>query len=240
MLVIPAIDLYQGKVVRLLRGDPSHSKVYSDNPLSMARKWQDEGAKIIHVVDLSAAFGEADNLEIIAKIIKDTDIKIQVGGGLRDLAKIQDLISLGAERVVIGTKSLDDDFLKSLISSIGAEKIAVGVDAVDSFVAVEGWKKKTKIKSSDFIAHLADKGIKWVIYTDISRDGTLSGPNMDALRQLEAFSKINFIASGGVSSLDDLEKIRKELPFIKGVIVGKALYENSFSLKEAMAVSNKG
>ena len=233
--MIPAIDLYQGKVVRFLRGDPSHSKVYSQDPLAIACRWQDEGASILHVVDLSAALGEEDNLSIIAKIIKDTDVKIQVGGGIRDLAKAQDLISLGAERIVIGTKSLDDSFLGDLLSSLGPQKIAVGVDAVDSFVAIEGWQKKTKVKGSDFIAHLADKGIKWVIYTDISRDGTLGGPNMEALKQLGSFSQINFIASGGISSLNDLERIKQELPFIKGVIIGKALYENSFTLKEAIS-----
>jgi phosphoribosylformimino-5-aminoimidazole carboxamide ribotide isomerase len=240
MLIIPAIDLYRGKVVRFLRGDPSHSKVYSDDPLAIARKWQDGGASILHVVDLSAALGEEDNLEVIAKIIKDTDIKIQVGGGIRDLAKAQDLISLGAERIVIGTKSLDDTFLKDLLNSLGPQKLAVGVDAVDSFVAIEGWQKKTKIKASDFIAHLEDKGIKWVIYTDISRDGTLKGPNIAALRQLGSFSGINFIASGGVSSLKDLEMIKNELPFIKGVIIGKALYENNFTLGEAVALEKEG
>lgn len=236
MLVIPAIDLYRGGVVRFLRGDPSSSKVYSNDPLEVARRWSQEGAKVLHLVDLSAALGQSDNLEIIAKIIKEVDCKIEVGGGIRDLAKAQDLISLGAERIVIGTKSLDDNFLKEVLVSLGREKVAVGVDAIDSYVAIEGWQKKTKVKSSEFIEGLQAKGVKWVIYTDISRDGTLEGPNITALHQLVSFSGINFIASGGVASLEDIKKLQKEVPFLKAVIVGKALYEGNIELTEAIDI----
>ena len=229
MLVIPAIDLWEGKVVRLLKGNPADSTVYSDNPLRVAKEWKAKGAEFLHLVDLSAALGQEDNLEIIAKILEEVDIKVEVGGGIRDIKKAKKLVSLGAERVIVGTKSLEDKFLKDLIRAVGLEKIVVSVDTIDSRVAIKGWQEKTSFEALDFIKSLIEKGIKWIIYTDISRDGTLEGLNLEPIKEFSSFStrggRANIIISGGVSTLDDIKRIRQETPFIWGVIVGKALYE---------------
>jgi len=236
MLIIPAIDLYNGKVVRFVKGDPLHSTVYSDKPLEIAKQWEKEGAKIIHVVDLSAALGEADNLKVIEAILKEVDIKVEVGGGIRDIDRAVKLASLGAERIVIGTKSLDDSFIKSLITRVSIEKIAVGVDVKDGVVATKGWKEKSSLEPLSFIENIISKGIKWIIYTDISRDGTLEGVNLAALCELSRFKGVNFIASGGVSSLEDIKNLKNKLPFVWGCICGKALYDGKFTLKEAVSV----
>ncbi len=234
MLIIPAIDLYEGKVVRLLRGDPARSTVYSDDPVAVANKWKAQGAKLIHLVDLSAAFGQGDNLSIIKRILKEVDISLEIGGGIRDLKKAKQLIELGAERVIIGTKGIDEDFLSGLVNVIGNEKVAVSVDVIDSFIALKGWQEKSQWKVLDFVGYLKDKGIKWVIYTDISRDGTLEGPNLEEAKRVFSFSDMNFILSGGISCLDDLKRVREELPLTWGVIVGKALYEKRIDLSEAI------
>jgi len=229
MLIIPAIDLWEGKVVRLLKGNPADSTVYSDNPVLVAKEWKVKGAEFLHLVDLSAALGQEDNLEIIAKILEEVDIKVEVGGGIRDIKKAKKLVSLGAERVIVGTKSLENKFLKDLIRTVGLEKIVVSVDTIDSRVAIKGWQEKTSFEALDFIKSLIKRGIKWIIYTDISRDGTLEGLNLEPIKEFSSFfargRRANIIISGGVSTLDDIKKIRQETPFIWGVIVGKALYE---------------
>ena len=231
MLVIPAIDLWEGKVVRLLKGNPADSTVYSDDPIRVARDWKAKGAELLHLVDLSAALGQEDNLSIITKILEEVDIKVEVGGGIRDIEKAKQLISLGAGRIIIGTKSLEDKFLKDLIRAVGVEKIAVSVDTIGSQVAVKGWQEKTSFQALDFIENLIKKRIKWIIYTDISRDGTLEGLNLEPVKKFSSFKKANIIVSGGVSSLEDIKKIRQETPFIYGVIVGKALYEGRVDLE---------
>ena len=231
MLVIPAIDLWEGKVVRLLKGNPVDSTVYSDNPLQVAGEWKGKGAELLHLVDLSAALGQEDNSEIIAKILEEVDIKVEVGGGIRDIEKAKKLISLGAQRIIVGTKSLEDKFLKDLIRAVGVERIAVSVDTIGSKVAVKGWQEKTSLEALDFIKRLVEKGIKWIIYTDISRDGTLEGLNLEPVKEFSSFKEANVIISGGVSSPEDIKKIKKETPFIWGVIVGKALYEGRLDLE---------
>jgi len=235
MLIIPAIDLYNEKVVRFIKGDPTRSTIYSDNPLSIARKWQDEGAKILHVVDLSAALGEPDNADIVEHIIKEIDIDVEVGGGIRNVEKALRFKNAGAKRIIVGTKSLDDDFLKELLSALGQDKLAVSVDIKEGFVATKGWQEKSKLKPIEFIEKVAALGIKWVIYTDISKDGTLEGLNLKALKELSVFKGINFIASGGVSGMSDLKKVKAQLPFVWGVISGKALYDGKLSLPEAIS-----
>lgn len=232
MITIPAIDLYQGKVVRLTRGDPKASKVYSDDPVAIAKKWEAEGAKLIHLVDLSAALGEGDNLTEIKSIIENVKVRVQVGGGIRDIKKVKQLLSLGAERIIIGTKALDEDFLNQVLKSLDKEKVAIGVDVINSNLAIEGWRTKTDFSGLDFIAYLQLKGIKWIIYTDISRDGTLQGLNCQQITKLATFGDMNIIASGGVASLEDLRQIKQCASFIWGVIVGKALYEGKFTLSE--------
>jgi len=234
MIVIPAIDLLQGKVVRLVKGDPARSTVYSDNPPAVAKQWQDKGARLIHVVDLDAALGRGDNSAVIKDILSAVKVKVQVGGGVRSLEKAEELISWGAQRVVIGTKSLDSVFLEAMLDSLGAEKVAVGVDVIEGMVAVQGWQKKTAVKGGAFIKHLEEMGVEWVICTDISRDGTLGGINLGVIKEFSASSSMNFIASGGVSCLEDIEKIKKQAPAVWGVIVGKALYDGRVILSKSI------
>ncbi|MFA7677577.1 MAG: 1-(5-phosphoribosyl)-5-[(5-phosphoribosylamino)methylideneamino]imidazole-4-carboxamide isomerase [Candidatus Omnitrophota bacterium] len=230
MLVIPAIDLYQQKVVRLVRGNPKEPTVYSDDPLAIAEKWQAQGAKLIHVVDLSAALGEGDNRKIIKDICRKVNIDVQVGGGIRDIAGARELLSLGAKRVIIGTKAMDEGFLNELLKNFGKEKIALGVDVLDSCLAVEGWKKKTDFNALDFIAYLELKGVRWIIYTDISRDGTLLGVNCENLSDLGTFRNMNIILSGGIASVEDFKVMQQKCPFFWGVIAGKALYEGKIDI----------
>ncbi|MCP4652542.1 MAG: 1-(5-phosphoribosyl)-5-[(5-phosphoribosylamino)methylideneamino]imidazole-4-carboxamide isomerase [Candidatus Omnitrophica bacterium] len=236
MKLIPAIDLWDAKAVRFLRGDPFMSKVYSDNPVEVAKRWEAEGAKILHVVDLSAALDQGDNSSLVEEIIKTVNIPVEIGGGIRTIERAKELIDIGAERIIVGTKSVEEEFLDELIATVGADKLAIGVDVINSVVAVEGWKLKTTIKGDQFIPYLQKKGIKWIIYTDISRDGTLKGPNIGGIQTFSELSGVNFIASGGVSCLDDLRALKDQAPFIWGVITGKALYEETFTLSEANAI----
>jgi len=234
MIIIPAVDLWEGKVVRLFKGDPSRSTVYSDDPVGTAKKWKEQGAKFLHIVDLSAALGKKDNLEVIERIIKESGAEIEVGGGIRDKEKAQKLISLGAKRIIIGTKGLDKDFLKDLLNSLGPDKVAVSVDAAGEEVAVKGWKEKSDIKALDFIKSLQDEGLKFLIYTDISRDGTLEGVDLSRVKELAKFKDLNITFGGGVSYPEDIIKIKKEAPFLWGLIIGKALYEGNISLKKVL------
>jgi phosphoribosylformimino-5-aminoimidazole carboxamide ribotide isomerase len=234
MQIIPAIDLYNGKVVRFVKGDPTRSTIYSDNPLSVARRWQDDGAKVLHIVDLSAALGESDNADIVEHITREIDIDVEVGGGIRNIETALRFKNAGAKRIIVGTKSLEDNFLKELLSALGQDKLAVSVDIKEGFVATKGWQEKSKLKPIEFIEKLVALGIKWVIYTDISKDGTLEGLNFKALKELSVFKGINFIASGGVSGISDLKKVKEELPFVWGIISGKALYDGKLSLPEAV------
>ncbi|MBU1523737.1 MAG: 1-(5-phosphoribosyl)-5-((5-phosphoribosylamino)methylideneamino)imidazole-4-carboxamide isomerase [Candidatus Omnitrophica bacterium] len=250
MIIIPAIDLWKGNVVRFMRGSPDFSKVYSANPIEIARKWAKEGARLLHLVDLSAALSEGDNVEIIREILKEVNIDVEIGGGIRDLRRAEELIQMGAKRLIIGTKGLDERFLEDLMLSLGRDRVAVSADVIDAFVAVEGWQRKTELRGLDFIKYLQDKGVKWVIYTDISRDGTLQGVNLEAIKKLAIFEKINpalcskersftrgginLIVSGGVSCLEDIKNIKKEAPFVWGIIAGKALYEERVNLPQAI------
>jgi phosphoribosylformimino-5-aminoimidazole carboxamide ribotide isomerase len=234
MIIIPAIDLYQKKVVRLTKGNETNCKVYADNPISVAKKWKDQGAKWLHLIDLSAAFSKGDNQEIIENIIKKVDISVEVGGGIRSLEKIEQLISIGAKRLILGTKGTDPDFLKKALK-IAGDKIAVAVDEKRGKVAISGWQESINLSIAEYLNYLKKQGIKWVIYTDISRDGTLEGFNLDRIKQISQDYQLNLIFSGGVSSLDDIKKLRKVVPQAAGVIVGKALYEKKFSLEEAIA-----
>jgi len=230
MKIIPAIDLLDGKVVRLTRGDPSLSKIYSNNPVDEAKKWKDQGAEYLHIVDLSAALGRGDNADIIKLILKEVDMKIEVGGGIRNKEKAKEFVSLGAQRIIVGTKSLDENFLEDLLQSVGSDKLAVSADIIDSHVAVCGWQEKSSYKTLDFIEYLKGLGIKWLIYTDISRDGTLEGINIEDIKRISSFENLNVIISGGISSVDDVTKIKKEAPSVWGVIIGKALYEDKIDL----------
>ncbi len=235
MIIIPAIDLYQKKVVRLIKGEKSDCKVYSDNPVEVAKKWQSQGAKWLHLVDLSAAFSEGDNKDIIERIIREVNISVEVGGGIRSLEEIEKLVSLGTDRIILGTKATELDFLKQALA-IAGDKIAVAVDEKDDKVAVDGWQKNSDLSISQYLNYLKKQRVEWVIYTDISRDGTLQGLNFSKIKQFFKDNQFNLIFSGGISCLEDIKSLKTAAPTAKGVIVGKALYEKRFSLAAALAI----
>lgn len=237
MLVIPAIDIKGGKVVRLERGDFSSEKVYSKNPVSIAKEWEAQGAKLLHVVDLDGALsGELKNLDSVENIVKAVSIPVQLGGGIRTQEAIDRVLSTGVSRVILGTRACEDEtFIKDIIAKMG-EKAVVSIDAKDGMVATEGWTSISKIKATDLVKKLELFGLKVLIYTDISRDGTLKGPNIESLKEvLEARQMAVVISSGGISSLDDLLKLKGLEPQgLLGAIVGKAIYEKKLNLKEAI------
>jgi phosphoribosylformimino-5-aminoimidazole carboxamide ribotide isomerase len=237
MLIIPAIDLKDGRVVRLTRGRYD-LKVYSRDPLKIARRWQRQGARLIHVVDLDGAiYGCFRNLDWVVRIIKEVKIPVQFGGGLRKKDDIQALLDIGAERVVLGTKAVEDEkFLESMIRKF-KNRIIVSIDESKSYVLTKGWRKSHDIKALDFAKRLQDKGLKQIVYTDITRDGSLKGPNINGLRGILKQTHLSVIASGGISSLQDIERLNRLTKYgLQAVIVGKALYERRFTLKEALKI----
>ena len=236
MILFPAIDIKNGQVVRLAQGKFDQVTVYGQNPTAMAKYWQSEGAKWLHVVDLDGAqTGVMANFNDIRDIIHSVDIPVQVGGGIRTAETVEKLIDAGAERVVLGTKAIEDQALLKTLLSQWKKKIAVSVDCKDGYVTTHGWATSTRIKAADFVKDLEALGLKTLIYTDISRDGMLSGPNLKSLKEVVAATKAGVIASGGVSSLDDLKKLAK-LKKLTGAITGKAIYEKKFKLRDANAI----
>ncbi|OGX24230.1 MAG: 1-(5-phosphoribosyl)-5-[(5-phosphoribosylamino)methylideneamino]imidazole-4-carboxamide isomerase [Omnitrophica WOR_2 bacterium RIFCSPHIGHO2_02_FULL_45_21] len=238
MLIIPAIDLKDGEVVRYTRGR-FNKRVYSADPVSVALNWQSQGAKFMHLVDLDAAMtGKAKNLKLIKKIIAVSKIPLEVSGGIRDLAMIKKFIALGASRVVLGTKAIEDiGFLAKAVKEFG-RKIALAIDVSASGIGIEGWKRSVKIEFTPLIARLEKMCLKTIIYTDITRDGSLKGLNFPALKRMLQATSIDVIVSGGVCSLEDIKGlIALSSPNLKGVIIGKALYEKMFSLPEAIAMA---
>ena len=236
MIAIPAIDLKGGKVVRLLQGNFEEEKVYTENPEGIARSFEAQGARRLHVVDLDGALkGVPANLSIVEKIIRSIKVPVEVGGGVRDLDIAKRYFSLGARWVILGTKAcLDRGFLKEALREYG-DKIILGIDARDGQVATDGWTKLLALKAEDFAKEAKVLGADTVIYTDISKDGALGGPNVAEIDRLSGLIALNWIASGGVSSLRDLESLAKlGRKNITGVIIGKALYEKKFSLKDAV------
>ena len=231
MLIIPAIDLKDGKVTRLSRGDFRFEQIYSTDPLGVAKRWQDAGARRLHLVDLDGAVsGEFKNLDIIEKIIKSVHVPIELGGGVRSEGVIEDALEIGVSYVIIGTRLVDPEFSKRVIRRHG-DKLIMGVDARDGKVAVDGWTETTEIDYIEFIKRLKGEGAKTVIFTDIAKDGMLSGPNVDALKEILTEVPINLIASGGISSIDDLLVLKRlEVKGLVGAIVGKALYEGRIDL----------
>ncbi|OGW82543.1 MAG: 1-(5-phosphoribosyl)-5-[(5-phosphoribosylamino)methylideneamino]imidazole-4-carboxamide isomerase [Omnitrophica bacterium RIFCSPHIGHO2_02_FULL_51_18] len=236
MIAIPAIDLKEGKVVRLLQGDFKEEKVYFEKPEEAAKHFEAEGAARIHVVDLDGALkGRPKNIKSVEKILKAVRVPVELGGGLRNLQTAAGYLAMGVRWVIFGTQAcLDRGFIKELVSEF-KEKAIVGVDARDGFIATDGWTKVTKIGAVEFIKEFEKLGGQTVIYTDISKDGALSGPNLKEIRNVSEAVGLDVIASGGVSSLKDLEAlIGLKKKNIKGVVIGKALYENKFTLKEAI------
>ncbi|MFN8007080.1 MAG: 1-(5-phosphoribosyl)-5-[(5-phosphoribosylamino)methylideneamino]imidazole-4-carboxamide isomerase [Terriglobia bacterium] len=236
MIIFPAIDLRRGKCVRLLQGRAEHETVYSDDPLQMALRWQKEGATWLHLVDLDRAMSTvSENRQIAKKIFGTLSIPVQFGGGIRQESDLEEILSAGASRVVIGTAAFrDPGFLKKAVQRY-ADRIVVGLDAQGGLLATHGWNQVEAMDAVSFAKTLSRQGVQRVVYTDISRDGMLTGPNAAATRQMAEESGLRVIASGGVSSLDDLHMLKPLEPSgVEGVIIGKALYEQKFSLAEAL------
>lgn len=233
MRIYPAIDIIDGACVRLVQGDYSQKTKFADDPVEVALKWQNKGGEFIHIVDLDGArCGTMPNFELIKKIANTLDVPIEVGGGVRDMNAVDKYLSAGIGRVIIGTSALNNpDFVKEAALKYG-EKIAVGIDAKDGFVAVNGWEEVSKTSAIDLAKKMEDIGILNIIYTDIATDGMLKGPNLDAMREMVDAVSINVIASGGVSSVDDIKNLVKT--GVEGAIVGKALYADKFDLADAI------
>ena len=236
MKLYPAIDLYGGKAVRLYKGEYQQMTVYNENPLAVAKDFQAAGAKCIHLVDLEGAkFGTTPNLPVIGGILKETDLFVEVGGGIRTMETVDTYLSLGVNRVILGTAAVTDRaFLKAAIQKY-SEKIAVGVDLKDGYVAIKGWTEKSQWTAEAFFADLEKLGVSTVICTDISRDGAMQGTNRQLYKDLSARYQIQLIASGGVSSIDDVKAL-KEMN-LHGAIIGKAYYTGAIDLRQALEVS---
>ncbi len=235
MQLYPAIDMKNGQCVRLRQGAFADMTVYSDAPEKMALHWQEQGATFLHLVDLDGALaGRSVNEPVIRRIAQTVSIPIQIGGGIRSREAAERMLSLGIRRVIIGTKAVENpEFLKELVSEFGSEAIVAGIDARDGMAATQGWEQTSSVKALDLALLMKDYGIRHIVYTDISRDGMLSGPNVEATRLMTVETGIDIIASGGVSGMEDLENLYRE--GIQGAIIGKALYENRVDLKEAVS-----
>ena len=236
MYIYPAIDLYEGKAVRLYKGDYDQMTVYSENPAEVAKAFAAAGAKHIHLVDLEGAKkGEPANLSTIRSIIEAADLFVEVGGGIRNLETIEQYRSIGVDRVILGTAAVTDpQFLEAALAKYG-EKIAVGVDIKDGFVAIKGWTEKSEVTAEAFFDKMEKLGVKTVICTDISRDGAMKGTNRELYRELSQRYAIDLIASGGVSTLEDVKALAAM--DLHGAIIGKAYYIGAIDLKTAVEVA---
>jgi phosphoribosylformimino-5-aminoimidazole carboxamide ribotide isomerase len=237
MDILPAIDLKDGKAVRLTKGLMESAKIYSDEPWELAKRFEEMGSRWLHLVDLNGAFaGEPKNLEQIKKIRQMCDIEIELGGGIRDEETIRRYIDLGIDRLILGSVALKNaDFVKDVAQRY---RIAVGIDAIDGYVAVEGWAEKSTMKATDLAREFADAGVEAIICTDVGKDGTLSGVNVDFTLDIAHASGIDTIASGGVRDINDIKALR-ETGEIAGVIVGKAFYEGTLDLEEAFKIAQQ-
>jgi phosphoribosylformimino-5-aminoimidazole carboxamide ribotide isomerase len=235
MKIIPAIDLMNGQVVRLYKGDPNQKTVYSDNPIEIAKRWESNGADMLHLVDLDATLGIGSNLLLIKKIIKEVSIPIQVAGGLRDESVIVDMAKISS-RIVLGTLAFKDKLtLKKLLLNLGSQKIVISVDHKDGEIVINGWQKRTGIKLIEAMQEFITMGFSEFLLTNVSRDGTLNGPDLKFLEQACQLNNANVIASGGISNITDIKDVKQKNAF--GVILGKALYENKISIEEAKQLS---
>ncbi|MGF1569159.1 MAG: 1-(5-phosphoribosyl)-5-[(5-phosphoribosylamino)methylideneamino]imidazole-4-carboxamide isomerase [Nodosilinea sp.] len=242
MEVIPAIDLLDGRCVRLYQGDYAQSEVFDDNPVAVARQWANQGATRIHVVDLDGAkSGQPENWRAIEAIVRAVDVPVEVGGGLRDRQRVTDLFALGVHYAILGTAAVNQPELVSDLSDRFPGQIIVGIDARDGKVATQGWLETSEIDALELAQQMQQRGAAALIYTDIQRDGTLQGPNIEALRAMAEAVTMPVIASGGVGNLRDLFKLLPlESQGVAGVIVGRALYTGDLSLKEAVRAIGNG
>ncbi|RKD32927.1 1-(5-phosphoribosyl)-5-[(5-phosphoribosylamino)methylideneamino]imidazole-4-carboxamide isomerase [Thermohalobacter berrensis] len=236
MIIFPAIDIKKGNCVRLKQGNFKDITVYSNSPSDIAKRWEVEGARYLHIVDLDGAVGGLNkNIKSIEEILKTVDIPIQVGGGIRNRASVERMLSLGVKRVILGSLAVrNKQLLKELVEDYG-ERIIVSIDAREGQVAVDGWKKVSSINSLDLIKELESMGLKTIVYTDILRDGMMKGPNFEIYKTLQEKTEVNIIASGGISSLDDVKRLKNM--GVYGCIIGKALYTGKVSLKGLLEVA---
>lgn len=239
MQLYPAIDLKNGECVRLRQGEFKEITVYSHEPEQVAAQWQSQGATFLHLVDLDGALaGHSVNERVIKKIVDTVSIPVEIGGGIRNEAAVEAMLSLGVRRVIIGTKAAENpEFIGEMVRKFGAERIVAGIDAKDGMVAVEGWEKISNLSASGLCSRMKDLGVLHIVYTDISRDGMLTGPNVAYTKKLKEDTGMDIIASGGMSSMEDLKQLYEA--GVHGAIIGKALYEKRIDLKEAIEAFEK-
>ncbi|WP_196593057.1 1-(5-phosphoribosyl)-5-[(5-phosphoribosylamino)methylideneamino]imidazole-4-carboxamide isomerase [Pectinatus sottacetonis] len=242
MLILPAIDIRGGNCVRLFKGNFSKETVFSDHPAKMAKKWMAMGARYLHLVDLDGALaGVSKNLPVIKEIVDTVNIPIELGGGIRTIDNIEKILSIGVKRVILGSAAVKNTELVREACKIYGDRIVVGIDARDGVVAVEGWGISGNIHADELAKKMADVGVRCIIYTDISRDGTLLGINVKATAALAKASGIDVIASGGLSTLEEIKELKKhEEEGIVGVIAGKAIYTGALDLKDAIKTAEDG
>lgn len=232
MIIFPAIDIKDNKCVRLTQGDFDKVTIYSEDPLKMAKKWEDEGAKFLHLVNLDGARdGGLVNKELIENIVKNINIPLQVGGGIRNVEKAKYLLDLGVNRVILGTLAIENpELVKELLDLYGNRRIVVGIDAKNGKVATRGWEVVSQVDSIELCKELEAMGLKTIVYTDIGKDGMLEGPNFPIYEKLLKETNLQIVVSGGVSSMEDIEKLKNLNPY--GVIIGKAFYDKFLDFKE--------
>ena len=234
MKIIPAIDLMEGKVVRLYKGNPNKKTIYSENPLEIAKKWESAGADMIHLVDLDATLGMGSNFDILRNIVESIQIPVQVAGGLRNEKTIEEALVF-AKRIVIGTLAFKDKIiLGNLLATYGTERLVISVDHNDGLIVVNGWQDTTKTSLIDAVNDFRKMGFSEYLSTSIVRDGTLQGPDLESLKMVNEIDGVNLIVSGGISNIEDVIKVKELNPF--GVILGKALYENQITIEEAKKI----
>lgn len=239
MKIFPAIDLIDGCAVRLFKGDYNQKTVYSNSPVDVAKSFVEAGAEYIHIVDLDGARdGSNANIEVVRNIVKESGLKAEIGGGIRSIESIEKYLDLGVMRVILGTAAVTDtEFLKKAVSTYG-ERVAVGVDIKDGKVAIKGWTQVSQLTCFEFCRQLEDLGVKTVICTDISKDGVMSGTNIELYKELSKQFKMDIVASGGVSNLENVRTLTEMDMY--GAILGKALYTGSIDLKEAIRIASEG
>ena len=244
MIVYPAIDLRQGRCVRLRQGDAQAETVFADDPVDAARRWADEGAEWLHLVNLDGALGEsgAANLAALERVLNAVSLPVQFGGGMRSLGDIERILGMGAERVILGTVAVrEPSVVRQALADHGPERVCVGIDARDGMVAINGWLETSQVTAATLAQSMAAAGVRHVVYTDVSRDGMLSGVNVAATRELARASGLGVIASGGVASIQDIRAVKAcEADGVSGVIVGMALYTGALDLPEALRVASEG
>lgn len=235
MKIYPAIDIRDGKCVRLLQGRFDNVTVFSDSPADMAEKWEHLGGEYLHIVDLDGARGDGRNDAVIREICSRVHIPVQTGGGIRNMEDIKSKLNSGADRIIIGTSAVRDrSFVEQAVAAYG-DKIVIGIDAKDGNVAIEGWETVSELDAVTFAQDMESLGVKTIVYTDIATDGTLAGPNVTAMREMVQKTNMNIIASGGVGAIEDIAALKNT--GVTGVIIGKALYTEKINLSEAIALA---